>query len=152
MPDIRHRVGVYAPREQVYEILGTRDGLRRWWTRDVRGDERVGGALEFYFGDPEQPAAVMRVAELSPSERVVWECVEGPKDWIGTTLTFELYPGPAGPRETVVRFTHADWREPVEFMHHCSTRWGQYLISLKTGLEDGGWQPDLEMPKASSWD
>jgi len=151
MPDIRHRVGVYAPREQVFEILGTRAGLRRWWTRDVRGDEQVGGNLEFYFGGGDRPVATMRVAELSAPERVVWECVDGPKEWIGTTLTFDLKPGPA-PEETVVVFTHADWREPVEFLHHCSTRWAQYLISLKTGLEDGRWQPDLEMPRVSSWD
>jgi uncharacterized protein YndB with AHSA1/START domain len=151
MPAIRHRVGVNVPAEQVYATLSTLDGLRHWWTRDVRGDDREGKNLEFYFGG-DKPAATMRVAELRPSERVVWECVDGPKDWVGTTLTFELYPGPGDRGETVVKFTHGEWREPVEFLHHCTTRWGQFLISLKTGLEDGRWQPDLEMPKVSNWD
>ncbi len=150
MSDIRHRVGVFAPQQQVFDTLSTIKGLSGWWTRDVRGDEREGGNLEFYFRGGDTPSAVMRVTEITPSERVAWECVEGPKDWIGTTLTFELYPGPEE-RETVVKFTHGDWREPAEFLHHCSTRWAQYLISLKTGLEDDRWQPDAAMPMISSW-
>jgi uncharacterized protein YndB with AHSA1/START domain len=139
MPDIRHRVGVFAPQQKVYEALSTTRGLSQWWTRDVRGDEQQGKELEFYFGG-EGPAAVMRVAELVPAERVVWECVGGAADWIGTTITFEVYPGPKD-GETVVKFTHADWREAVEFMHHCSTQWAYFLIGLKAGLETGVWQP-----------
>ena len=27
MPDIRHRVGIAAPRHRVYEMLATKDGL-----------------------------------------------------------------------------------------------------------------------------
>lgn len=151
MPDIRHRVGVYVPREEIYEALSTTEGLSRWWTSDVRGDDQQGKELEFYFGG-DQPGAIMRVAQLVPGERVVWECVDGPSDWIGTTLTFELYPGPATERhETVVKFAHAGWREPVEFMYHCSTRWAQFLVGLKTGLEGGTWQPYPEMPFISSW-
>ena len=38
-----------------------------------------------------------------------------------------------GDGETVVLFTHADWREPVEFMHHCSTKWATFLIGLRNG-------------------
>ncbi len=37
MADIRHRVGIAAPRERVYRALATREGLSGWWTRDVRG-------------------------------------------------------------------------------------------------------------------
>jgi hypothetical protein len=29
------------------------------------------------------------------------------------------------------------WKEPVEFMHHCSTKWGVFLLSLKSLLETG---------------
>ena len=147
MADIRHRVGVYASQKKVYETVSTIAGLSQWWTRDVRGD--ADKQLEFYFGG-DKPGAVMRVAERVPFERVVWECVDGPGEWVGTTLTFDLRPGPKE-EETVVKFTHTDWREPVEFMHHCSTRWAQFLIGLKTGLEGGGWQPHPVMPAVSSW-
>ena len=53
MPDIRHRVGITAPAGRVYQALATKEGLSGWWTRDVRGEDKMGGKLEFYFGDPE---------------------------------------------------------------------------------------------------
>ncbi len=27
---------------------------------------------------------------------------------------------------TIVLFKHQGWKEPVEFMHHCSTKWGSF--------------------------
>ncbi len=67
----------------------------------------------------------MEVVELLPLTRVRWRCVEGPDEWIGTTITFELK---ATGDETTLLFTHAGWREPVEFMQHCSTKWGYFLL------------------------
>jgi hypothetical protein len=26
---------------------------------------------------------------------------------------------------------HANWKEPVEFMHHCGTKWATFLLSLR---------------------
>jgi hypothetical protein len=28
-------------------------------------------------------------------------------------------------------FKHANWKEPVEFMHHCSTKWATFLLNLR---------------------
>src|SRR5438270_13091609 len=117
MADIRHRVGIAAPQGQVYEALSTLDGITGWWTRDADGDPVAGGTLRFFFGRPE-PSAVMEVADATPASRVAWRCVQGPDEWVGTSVIFDLK---ASEGETVVLFTHADWREPVEFMHHCST-------------------------------
>ncbi len=39
-------------------------------------------------------------------------------------------------------FRHLGWREPVEFMHHCSTKWATYLMSLKALLETGTGAPE----------
>jgi transposase-like protein len=33
------------------------------------------------------------------------------------------------------------WKEPVEFMHHCSTKWATYLMSLKSLVETGEGRP-----------
>ncbi len=78
MPDIRHRVGIAAPQNRVYEMLATTDGLAEFWTRQVQGDSEVDGKLSFFFGSP-KPAAVMEVVELSPDDRVQWRCVDGPR-------------------------------------------------------------------------
>lgn len=147
MADIRHRVGISAPREQVYEALATREGLARWWTRDTAGDDSAGSKLEFFFGQPE-PAAIMEVTGRVPGQRVAWRCVQGPDEWVGTTLTFDVSESGG---ETVVLFTHADWREPVEFMHHCSTKWAYYLLGMKAGLEGGSATPFPVDMAISSW-
>ena len=35
----------------------------------------------------------MKVLELAPAARVLWEVVGGPGEWIGTKVSFELAPG-----------------------------------------------------------
>lgn len=80
----------------------------------------------------------MEVVELQPGERVLWRVVDGPAEWVGTTIDWRLR------REgdwTIVLFAHRGWREPVEFMHHCSTKWGTFLMSLKSLLETGKGAP-----------
>jgi uncharacterized protein YndB with AHSA1/START domain len=147
MADIRHRVGIAAARAAVYEKLATTQGLAQWWTQDVRGEPQVGGKLDFYFGMP-QPGCVMEVADLAPDSHVEWRCVEGPAEWVGTTVTFDLR---SADDETVVLFTHGGWPEPGEFLHHCSTKWGYFLLGLKSGLEGGNATPFPGELKISSW-
>jgi uncharacterized protein YndB with AHSA1/START domain len=147
VPDIRHRVGIAAPQRRVYEMLSTKEGLAGFWTQ-VEGDSEVGGKLSFFFGGPD-PAVVMEVVELSPDDRVQWRVVKGPPEWVGTTITFELKESGG---ETVLLFTHADWREPIEFMHHCSTKWSTFLIGLRSGLEGGSFTAFPNDTKiSSSW-
>ncbi len=37
--------------------------------------------------------------------------------------------------QTIVLFTHTNWKKPDEFMRHCSTKWATFLLSLKDWLE-----------------
>ena len=148
MPDIRHRVGIAAPQHRVYEMLASKEGLAKFWTKQVEGDSEVGGKLRFFFGKPE-PSAVMEVVELSRDDRVQWRCVNGAPEWVGTTVAFDLK---SSSGETVLLFTHADWQEPVEFMHHCSTKWATVLIGLRGGLEGGAFAAFPDDTKISgSW-
>ena len=147
MPDIRHHVGINAPRSDVYAALATREGLAQWWTTSTEGESRPGENLTFRFGQPE-PSAVMKVLELIPDTRVRWQCVVGPDEWLDTILTFELKPNG---EETLIAFTHGDWREPVDFMGHCSTKWAYFLLGLKAGLEGGKATPWPHDMSISSW-
>jgi hypothetical protein len=146
MVDILHRVGVEAALPAVYRAVASTAGLAGWWTQDVTGESRVGGILTFRFG-PEGKNR-MRVVELSEDRRVEWECVEGPAEWIGTRLSFELN---ASDGESVVLFAQRGWKEPVEFMHACSTKWGIFLLSLKALVETDTGTPYPNDPKASRW-
>jgi len=40
----------------------------------------------------------------------------------------------------------------VEFMHHCSTKWGVFLLSLKSLLETGKGSPHPNDLKLDSWE
>ncbi len=125
MPDILHRVGIKSTPKKVFEALSTIDGLSHWWVVDTKGNAKQGGIINFGFAD-------MRVVELKPNKLVKWECVSGPKDWVGTDLTFQLK---AEKDRTVVLFTHANWKKPTEMMYHCSTKWAIFLVSLRDWLE-----------------
>jgi hypothetical protein len=53
---------------------------------------------------------------------------------------------------TIVFFKHKGWKEPVEFMHHCSTKWAVFLLSLKSLLETGKGAPAPNDIKLDSWE
>lgn len=148
MYDIRHRIGVEAAPEAAYQRLATIDGLQRWWTTDTRGRSAVGDEIGFHFGGPDR-FMTMQVVELDAARRVVWRCADGPPEWIDTTISFDLKQVDG---ETILNFTHAGWREPVEFMGHCSSKWGSYLLSLKHDIEDDAGRPFPHDAKMSRFD
>ena len=118
MPDILHRVGIKSKTPKgVYQALTTCEGLSAWWTDSTQGETKVGGTLRFRFGD--RGGFDMRILELAASTRVLWEVIGGPEEWIGTKVSFELS---TDGDYTIVLFKHEGWKEPVEFMHHCSTK------------------------------
>ena len=146
MADILHRVGVeHSSPQRVYDALTTLDGLSGWWAEKTTGDPDPGGVLEFRFG----PGGIdMKVVELEPGRLVRWEVVGGPEEWIGTEVRFDLRQDGDW---TIVLFRHESWREPVEFMSHCSTKWATYLVSLKQLLETGRGAPDPHDLLISDW-
>ncbi|TCO50002.1 uncharacterized protein YndB with AHSA1/START domain [Kribbella antiqua] len=147
MVDILHRIGIKASPEDVTRALTTIPGLAGWWTDDTQGDESVGGVIRFHF-----PVAGggfgMKVLDLEPGKLVRWEVVDGPEEWIGTHVSFELS---TADEYTIVLFKHEGWKEPVEFMYHCSTKWGSYLLSLKKYVETGQGDPAPRDLQISNW-
>jgi uncharacterized protein YndB with AHSA1/START domain len=148
MPDILHRISIDAPRERVHDLIATTDGIARWWTgRPLDGDSTLGNRFSVYFGHADKPAAVMEVTSDAPDE-ITWRVVDGPDAWIDTRIAFALRP--RGHDGTTLLFNHT-WREASEFMSGCSTNWGAYLTSLKTGAEGGEFRP-YPGGEISRWD
>lgn len=151
MVDIIHRVGIKAPASKVYAALSTIDGLAGWWTRKTTGDSRVGRTIAFRFDAPngeEIGGFDMNVVELAPDEKVRWRVDAGPDEWIGTDVDFALS------RQgdyTIVRFGHRNWREPGEFMAHCSTKWATFLLSLRDLIETGRGRPSPGDLRIGDW-
>jgi hypothetical protein len=147
MVDILHKVGIKSSSQNdVYKALTTVDGLSAWWTNDTQGENKVGGVLKFRFG---AGGFDMRVLELQAGKYVLWQVVDGPQEWMDTKISFDLR---QEGEWTLVLFKHEGWKEPVEFMHHCSTKWGVFLLSLKSLLETGKGGPHPDEIKIDSWE
>jgi uncharacterized protein YndB with AHSA1/START domain len=149
MVDILHRVGPKTPPADVYAALTTLEGLRGWWTQDTSGDAGTGGVVRFRFGgEPEPDGFDMSVLEAVPDKLVLWQVVAGPEEWLDTRIRFELSHEDGF---TIILFEHTGWREPVEFMNHCSTRWATYLMSLLRFVETGTGEPYPHDVRISNW-
>jgi len=146
MVDILHRVGIKSSSpDETYKALATREGLAAWWTSNTQGESKVGGTLQFRF---KAGGFDMKVLELQPAKRVLWQVIDGPAEWIGTNLSFDLKQDDG---YTLVLFKHQGWKEPVEFMHHCSTKWAVFLLSLKSLVETGKGAPEPNDIKIDNW-
>ncbi len=146
MVDILHRVGVVAPLDKVYPALATPEGLAAWWTTDTVGTSDEGGKLGFRFG--ELGGFDMEILRLDPAGHVRWRVLDGPEEWVGTEIDWRLE---QRDDYTIVLFKHEGWREPAEFMHHCSTKWATFLMSLKELVETGTGRPAPDDVPISDW-
>ncbi|UCG53232.1 MAG: SRPBCC domain-containing protein [Candidatus Latescibacterota bacterium] len=136
MADIRHMLLIDAPVETVYRAITEKNGLSSWWTVETVAKPEVNSIAEFRFGDRYYDA--MQVLELEPNRRVEWKCLEGDKEWVGTHVVFDLE---KKGDQTLLRFFHAEWREPTDFFANCNYHWGYYLRSLKLYCETGKGTP-----------
>ena len=150
MVDILHKVGIKAPLADAYKAVATREGVAGWWASDADGESKIGGTMNFRFSASgvEIGSFEIKVLELRPDELVVWEVIDGPTEWIGTKIRFELKQEDG---YSIVLFKHQGWKEPVEFMHHCSTKWAIFLMSLKSLVETGKGAPNPDDIKIDNW-
>jgi uncharacterized protein YndB with AHSA1/START domain len=149
--DILHRGGIKASSKKVYNALATIDGIAGWWTTNTQGDStRVGGLIKFRFSRDGREIGGFdaKVVELRPAERVQWQVLEGPQEWVGTKISFDLKQEDG---YAIVLFKHSGWKEPVEFMHHCSTKWATFMLSLKELVETGKGAPSPNDIQISNW-
>ena len=88
MQSIKHYLLIKTQPEKVYSAITKTGGLKGWWTVEAKADEKVGGTAEFIFGD--RYFNKMKITNLEPYKKLEWECLEGDKEWIGTTFLFDL--------------------------------------------------------------
>jgi uncharacterized protein YndB with AHSA1/START domain len=151
MIDIVHRIGIKSPTTRVYNALTTLDGLGHWWTEEVNGEGQIGGKIEFFFRTETgelKGKMVMEVQALDAPKEVRWRCIDGPAEWVGTDVTFQLS---QQDNQTIVLFGHRNWREAVEFTSHCSMKWAVFLLSLREYVETGKGKPSPHDLKIDNW-
>jgi len=136
MAGIKHYLLIKASPEKVYTALTTTKGLKGWWTSEAEAEEFVGGIAEFIFGD--QYHNKMKVTYLEPNKKIEWECLEGDKEWVGTTIIFNIE---KKLDDTILRFTHGNWKVETDFFASCNYHWGYYMSSLAKYCETGNGTP-----------
>ncbi|MFV1972452.1 MAG: SRPBCC domain-containing protein [Thiohalobacterales bacterium] len=136
MVEIIHRIGIACTPADVFGALTTDEGLSRWWTTDTSGAGNTGSVIEFRFNGM---GPDFEVVELEKDALVRWRHSGGmPEAWIGTEVSFHLR---SEESQTYVLFSHSNWKERSEFMGHCCTKWGVFLLSLKEAIETGKGRP-----------
>ncbi len=151
MVHIIHRVGIKAPVQKVYDALATVEGVAGWWTENTTGQSEVGKAIVVRFHTLEGKeigSMQMQVQALDANKKVHWKFTDGPPEWIGTEVVFDLH---QEDDYTIVLFHHNNWQEEVEFKAHCSMKWGVFLMSLKELVETGKGKPSPHDVKIDNW-
>jgi hypothetical protein len=141
----------YNTHFESHAALSTIEGLAGWWTKEMTGTSKMGGTIAFRFRDPEgdiMGAMNMEVVAQNTNKNVHWRCISGPKEWVGTDVTFDLT---QDGDYTIVLFGHRNWREAAGFTAHCSMKWGTFLLSLKNLVETGNDKPAPDDMKIDNW-
>ena len=132
MEHIRHFLAINAPIDKVYEALTTQDGLAKWWTETTIAKPEIGFVNEFRFGEGELKQ--MKIATLNLNSSVEWISVGGDKEWQDTSIKFKLE---AKESNTILRFSHENWRAATDYFGICNFHWGIFLGSLQLLCETG---------------
>ncbi|MBI3635651.1 MAG: SRPBCC domain-containing protein [Candidatus Rokubacteria bacterium] len=131
MPDLHHEIAIQATPQTVYDALTTTPGLGGWWTSDSSAEPRVGSIATFGFGR-RSTVFRMRVDELVPGRRIVWQCLGDVDEWKDTRLTWDIAPDSGGVK---LKFVHGGWRSTDGWLAPCNSTWGALMHRLRDYAE-----------------
>ena len=130
---------IAAPPKSVFNALTKSDEIVCWWSEEAQVKPEVGSLGEFRF---KPPASILKfeVAELHADKQVRWISRQGPPQWAGTSVTWQLIPVQSG---TKLTFTHDGFVQVDEAYEQTRKNWEYFLNSLKFYLETGKGTPGL---------
>jgi uncharacterized protein YndB with AHSA1/START domain len=138
MAKMYHGIEIASQPDKVFDAITSQEGLSSWWTTDSLLEKPiVGGIAEFGFNN-RAVVFKMRIDKLVASKLVLWKCVEGPKEWKGTRLRWEISKIKNG---TDLQFTHSKWKSTDGYFRMCNSTWGELMYRLKSYLESGRVDP-----------
>jgi uncharacterized protein YndB with AHSA1/START domain len=132
MAKLSHKVHVNAARDRTFDALSTTEGLKGWYTPNIEGE--VAEAHEAIFHFTGRRPFRWRIVDITPDSGARWECVEGPGNAAGTSVTFRLSDAGDG---TTVELDHEGWREGDDAFVACNTLWGALMHHLREYAETG---------------
>ncbi len=138
MAEILHQLTIKALPTRVYQALADQKALAGWWTKYAHCEPRVGSIAEFEL-EGGTIKLRLKILKLLPPRSVVWHCLAGPKEWIGTQINFDLL---AKAEYTQLNFAHRGWQGMANSLPHYNFEWARYLLSLRAFVEKGKGFPD----------
>jgi uncharacterized protein YndB with AHSA1/START domain len=138
MADSLHQVHILASEQTVYNAISQQSGIQSWWTDHCQMAAKEGQTSTLWF-DNEKSVFTMRTQKLLPNRRVFWVCEQGPEEWIGTELWWEIQPSPSG--GCTLDFKHMNWVKDTGLFPVCNSTWGTLMQQLKVYCETGEQQP-----------
>ncbi len=133
MKKSEHKATVEAPASEVFKAITTAEGLKGWYTKEVKGDPgKTNGEFTLSFPKHEGPFS-WKVTSLKPESEIAWECTAGPGQAKGTKAVFRL--APKGEGKTTVELQHEGFEDTDEKIKTCNTLWGGLLFHLKEYAE-----------------
>lgn len=144
--DFQKTIIVNSDSNDIFAALTT--GIPEWWTASFEGSgEETGGEFTVHFGTTFKK---MKVSELVPERKIVWDCLESYIDvpelsekteWVGTRIVWEILPGQEA---TTIHLTHIGLTEQIECYNICVQGWDSFVESLRKLLVTGKGTPYLE--------
>jgi hypothetical protein len=127
------------------EVFNAVNDVRGWWGEDVEGSNGTAGD-EFTYRVQDVHYSKLRVIELVPHEKVMWQVlenhmsfVEDQTEWVGTKISFEIRPKGD---QTEVRFAHQGLVQEFECFDVCSNAWSSLMSrSLPSLIATGHGHP-----------
>lgn len=129
--EIRINLIIKATPEEVYKAVTTQEGIESWWCKHTTAKPEVGFVNIFIFGKFRNE---MEITGLITNKRVEWKCINSIDEWIATDISFDIE---EKDRSTILRFTHAGWREATDTFAGCTYDWALFMKSLKSHCETG---------------
>lgn len=136
---------VDASPEQVFNAI---NNIRGWWSESVEGStDTLNEEFLYYYKDVH--ISKMKIVELVPNSRVVWEVldnhfnfVEDKTEWKGNHIVFEISPKDG---QTELKFTHVGLVPAYECYNVCHDAWTSYIQgSLKDLITTGTGKPNAK--------
>ena len=129
---IYQKLIIDADPKTIFDALTTKKGLSSWWIKDCDINTEIGSVSIFRFEG--YPSTEMKVKKLKKNKLLVWKCIGGDKEWIGTKLSFSIKEKEKG---CSLKFKHSKWKKQSNFYASCNFHWARHFIMLQNYCETG---------------
>ena len=128
------------------EVFNAINNPRAWWSEEIEGGtSKLNDEFKYHYKDVH--ICKMRLTEVIPNKKVVWDVLENyfsfikdENEWSGNKIIFEI--SKAGDK-TQIHFTHQGLVPTYECFDICKDSWNNYInVSLRNLITTGKGQPN----------